>query len=195
MLPSLATRWFAPRLRRFISAHPEIDLRVTASRHLVDFTAEGVDAAIRYTPRPQGDLQQTMLGREQVIPVCSPDYAERLELGAPEDLRKSTLLHGDIPEDWGAWFKAAGLAGQPPSGPRLGDDGAILQAAIDGQGVALGRSRLVEADINAGRLMAPFKTSLDASYAYWFVCPKETAARDNVERVKVWFCSEFAAVR
>lgn len=192
MLPSLAARWFAPRLGRFIAAHPDIDLRVTASRHLVNFAAEGVDAAIRYTPHPQGAFEQTKLGREQVTPVCSPEYAAELGFDEPEDLSKAVLLHGDIPEDWNAWFKAAGLSKRPPSGPSLGDDGAILQAAIDGQGVALGRSRLVQADIEAGRLIAPFGTALEASFSYWFVRPREVPARDNVERVKDWFRSEFA---
>ncbi|MEL7451734.1 MAG: LysR substrate-binding domain-containing protein [Pseudomonadota bacterium] len=69
---------------------------------------------------------------------------------------RATLLCGDIPEDWAAWFAAAGCGRSPQSGPRLGDDGAILQAAVEGQGIALGRSLLVADDIASGRLITPF---------------------------------------
>lgn len=192
MLPSVAARWFAPRLGRFIAQHPGIDLRITASRHLVDFSAEGVDAAIRYSPRPPSHLAAVKLGTETVGPVCSPDYARRLGLDAPDDLARATLLHSDIPEDWSAWFAAAGCSMDPQAGPRLGDDGAILQAAIDHQGVALGRSLLVAGDIAAGRLVAPFSKSLVASFAYWFVTPKDRATTDPVIAVGTWLADRFA---
>ena len=191
MLPSVASKWFAPRLGRFMAAHPEIDLRLTASRHLVDFASEGVDAAIRYSPSPSGQLAATMLGTETVRPVCSPEYARDHDLKTPDDLIRATLLCGDIPENWTAWFEAAGCSHPPPTGPRLGDDGAILQAAVEHQGVALGRSLLVADDIAAGRLIAPFTTSLKASHAYWFVRPKNTAPSPPVDLVQDWLACQF----
>lgn len=191
MLPSVAARWFAPRLGRFLVAHPTIDLRITASRHLVDFAAEGVDAAIRYSPSPTGNLRTTKLGTETVQPVCSPDYARDLDLRMPDDLSRTTLLCGDIPEDWSAWFEAAGCERPPPNGPRLGDDGAILQAAVDHQGVALGRSLLVSDDISAGRLVSPFNVSLVASHAYWFVQPDGIANSAAVDATRQWLIEQF----
>ncbi|MEM9470987.1 MAG: LysR substrate-binding domain-containing protein [Pseudomonadota bacterium] len=193
MLPSVAARWFAPRLGSFLKTKPGIDLRITASRHLVDFAAEGVDAAIRYSRSPASDLNALKLGTETVLPVCSPDYARRFALKSPEDLRAATLLCGDLPEDWPAWFEAAGCAHLPPGGPRLGDDGAILQAAVEHQGVALGRSLLVADDIAAGRLVAPFSVSLDASYAYWFVQPKGMTTTSAVEAVRDWLVEQFCS--
>ncbi|MEM1046036.1 MAG: transcriptional regulator GcvA [Pseudomonadota bacterium] len=192
MLPSIATRWFAPRLGRFLARHPEIDLRITASRHLVDFAAEGIDAAIRYSPRPSPHLEAVKLGTETVQPVCSPDYARRQGLQVPADLYRVTLLHGDIPEDWSSWFAAAGCKQPPPSGPRLGDDAAILQAAQDHQGVALGRSLLVADDIAAGHLISPFDVSLNASHAYWFVYPKSSAPTKAIKAMHTWLAAEFA---
>jgi LysR family glycine cleavage system transcriptional activator len=192
MLPSVAARWFAPRLGSFLSTNPEIDLRITASRHLVDFASDGVDAAIRYSPGPTGNLDATKLGTEIVLPVCSPDYAKKHGLSTPEDLQHATLLCGDIPEDWPAWFKAAKCQQPPNMGPRLGDDAAILQAAVEHQGVALGRSLLVADDIAAGRLVAPFTTSLDASYAYWFVRPKTNAPSEALIAVKDWLIDQFS---
>ncbi len=191
MLPSVATRWFAPRLGDFLTSHPEIDLRITASRHLVDFTSEGVDAAIRYSPAPPSNLEAIKLGTETVTPVCSAKYAEDHRLNAPQDMYRTTLLCGDIPEDWPAWFEAAGCEHTPHAGPRLGDDGAILQAAVAGQGVALGRSLLVADDIAVGRLVAPFTAALDASYAYWFVRPKDMVTAKAVEAVKAWLVAQF----
>lgn len=191
MLPSVAARWFAPRLGSFMAANPDIDLRITASRHLVDFASEGVDAAIRYSPAPPRDLEGVKLGTETVTPVCSPAYAKDHALRAPADMYRATLLCADIPEDWPAWFKAAGCEHPPPKGPRLGDDGAILQAAVEGQGVALGRSLLVADDIATGRLVAPFAKHLDASYAYWFVRPQHMAPTAAIDAVKTWLVHQF----
>ncbi|MEM6384185.1 MAG: LysR substrate-binding domain-containing protein [Pseudomonadota bacterium] len=191
MLPSVAARWFAPRLGAFLQSNPGIDLRIAASRHLVDFAAEGVDAAIRYSPSPSGQLEAVKLGAETVTPVCSPDYRRTLHLNAPSDLYRATLLCGDIPEDWQAWFRAARCEEPPPPGPRLGDDAAILQAAVESQGVALGRSKLVQDDIAAGRLIAPFNVSLDASYAYWFVRPTGIPTTQAVEAVQRWLQEQF----
>jgi len=191
MLPSVAARWFAPRLGRFLAANPMIDLRITASRHLVDFAAEGVDAAIRYGLLPSSNLEAVKLGTETVTPVCSERYAQDNGLTTPDDLYRATLLHGDIPEDWSAWFEAAGCQWRAPTGPRLADDGAILQAAVDGQGVALGRSLLVADDIVARRLVAPFTVSLEASHAYWFVRPKHTASTHAIDAVKAWLVDQF----
>lgn len=193
MLPSVATRWFAPRLGDFLAAHPSIDLRITASRHLVDFAAEGVDAAIRYSPAPSKTLEAVKLGTETITPVCTPHYAQDHALRTPADLYDTTLLFGDIPEDWPAWFKAAGCDRPPPDGPRLGDDGAILQAAADGQGVALGRSLLVQDDIAVGRLVRPFDVTLDASHAYWFVRPKVTTPKPALDAVGSWLARQLMA--
>lgn len=191
MLPSVATRWFAPRLGDFMAANPDIDLRITASRHLVDFASEGVDAAIRYGPAQSSSLNAIKLGTETVTPVCSATYAKNQALHAPADMYRATLLCGDIPEDWPTWFEAAGCHNPPPAGPRLGDDGAILQAAVDGQGVALGRSLLVADDIATGRLVAPFAISLNASHAYWFVRPKDMTSTHAIDAVMTWLVGQF----
>lgn len=191
MLPSVAARWFAARLGSFLAANPEIDLRITASRHLVDFASEGVDAAIRYSRAPQSHLEAIKLGTETVTPVCSADYAHDFALNAPQDMYRATLLCGDIPEDWPTWFDAAGCHEPPPTGPQLGDDGAILQAAVEGQGIALGRSLLVADDIATGRLVAPFCTALEASHAYWFVRPKTATPTQATNAVKAWLVDQF----
>lgn len=192
MLPSVAAKWLAPRLNSFIQSHPQIDLRVTASRHLVDFVAEEVDAAIRYGKGSWPGLIAHRLAEETVTPVCTRTYADAHELHQPEDLFRAVLLHSDIEENWKAWFRAADLEGRPvPRGPRLGDDAATLQAALDGQGVALGRSILIADDLRTGRLISPFPIQLRASYSYWFVTPITASATQDLHSVYEWLKTEF----
>lgn len=196
MLPSVAAKWLAPRLERFTAAQPEIDLRISASRNLVDFTREMIDGAIRYGPGGWRNLETTWLGSESVQPVCAPSLRTKHGIAGPSDLLRVPLLHADIAEDWAAWFSAAGLANaEVPRGPKLGDDTAILQAVLLGQGVALGRSLLVADDLAAGRLVAPFDVRLEASYSYWFVCPKgagEGPVGESLAVVRDWIVQEFA---
>lgn len=190
MLPSVAAKWLAPRLGLFTNQHPRIDLRISASRSLVNLKAEGVDGAIRYGLGDWPGLEAIWLGSETVQPVCAPASVEKIGIIRPSDLLKTPLLHAEIAEDWAAWFAAAGIKDtEVPRGPKLGDDTAILQAAISGQGVALGRSLLVREDLEAGRLVAPFAEKLDASYSYWFVFP--SGGSKNLATVKDWIIREF----
>jgi len=192
MLPSVATKWLAPRLERFAQAHPDIDLRISATRNLVDFAAEGIDAAIRYGKGEWPGVIATPLGSETVRPVCTPEYALKLDLTTPTGLLRATLLRSDIAEDWSKWFAATGISDVAiPRGPKLGDDTATLQAALDHQGVALGRSMLVANDLESGRLITPFPTTLHASYSYWLVCPISSDSRRHLSLVKNWIVSEF----
>lgn len=193
MLPSVASKWLAPRLGGFLSRHPDIDLRVSAARRLVDFAREGVDAGLRYGKGRWPGLEAEFLGAETVFPVCAPAYAARLSLNAPADLARAALLHSDILEDWRAWLGAVGL--EPPTdlrGPRLAEDGASIQAAIEGQGVALSRSRLVERDLDAGRLVAPFAYRLPAAYSYWLVWPESARPSAAREAFLAWALEAFS---
>lgn len=190
MLPSVAAKWLAPRLGEFTRQNPQIDLRISASRNLVDFEREGIDAAIRYGTGNWPGVEAVLLATETVQPVCAPSLLQELDIRRPVDLLTAPLLHADIAEDWATWFKRAGVDGVDiPRGPKLGDDTANLQAALTGQGVALGRSLLVADDLKAGLLVAPFSEKLTASYSYWFVAPP--GSRENVAIVKDWIIQSF----
>jgi len=194
MLPSVAARWLAPRLGDFITAHPDIDLRIAASRQFTDFEAEGVDAAIRYGAGDWSAVGATHLAGEEIIPVCSPGYARELSLTQPPDLARANLLHGDLPEDWRDWFRAAGVTDLVPGrGPHFGDANALMQAAIGGLGVALGRSLLIADDLRTGRLVEPFGPRLCARYAYWFIVPRDRPLTERLVRVRDWLVEQFAA--
>ncbi|MEH6494555.1 MAG: transcriptional regulator GcvA [Pseudomonas marincola] len=192
MLPSVAAKWLAPQLGSFTQNHPEIDLRVSATRHLVDFAAEGIDAAIRYGKGEWPGTLAIRLGTERVQPVCTPEYAQNMNLKTPADLLRATLFWGDIAEDWRKWFTAAGVSKiDTMRGPKLGDDTAILQAVIDHQGVALGRSLLTKTDLETGRLIAPFPVMLEASYSYWLVSPVGHEEGQSLAAVKDWIIGAF----
>lgn len=193
MAPSLNTKWFAPRLGHFIQSHPGIDLRVAASQVLVaDFDADEIDAAIRYGTGDWANVNSELLAEETVTPVCSPAYAERVGLKVPADLLNTTLLQTESMDNWITWFKAAGLEHPAASkGPYLGDGSAILQAVIDGQGVALGRSILTADDLRAGRIIVPFQLRLKASYSYWLVTPSHRTASANLTAVRNWLKQSF----
>ncbi|MEH6631012.1 MAG: transcriptional regulator GcvA [Halopseudomonas aestusnigri] len=192
MLPSVAAKWLASRLGLFINQYPDIDLRISATRNLVNFEAESINASIRYGRGKWAGLDAILLARETISPVCTPAYAEKIKLASPSDLTRATLFHTDIEENWAAWFHAAGYSKvQIPRGLQLGDDAATLQATIDGQGIALGRSVLVADDIAMGRLIHPFKTTLKASFSYWFVTPTGSELTSDLLDVRFWIQSEF----
>jgi LysR family glycine cleavage system transcriptional activator len=192
MLPSIAACWLAPRMAKFAAAHPRVELRLSASRHLVDFHREGIDAAIRYGAGKWPEVVSELLATEQLFPVCSPGYAAELMLKAPRDLERATLLHSDNPDSWQDWLAAAGCAdlftGQ---GVYMDEDTALLRAAADGEGIALGRSLLAADDLAKGRLVSPFDIRIPAAFSYWFVKPLKARGDDNVELVRTWLMTEF----
>lgn len=193
MLPSVAACWMAPRMREFAAAHPDVELRVSASRHLVDFQREGIDAAIRYGPGGWADVAAEPLAQETISPVCSPAYAEALALDEPRDLARATLLHTDVPDGWRSWFAAAGCPEVfTDKGVYLDEDAALLRAAAEGEGMALGRSVLVAGDLAQGRLVAPFDIRIPATFSYWFVTPADARPRREIEQVRSWLTAEFA---
>ena len=194
MMPSLATKWFAPRLGKFIEFHPNIDLRIAATQELVvDFDAEEIDAAIRYGAGEWAGLNAELLAKETMTPVCSPDYAERIGLNRPTDLLSATLLPTATVENWTTWFRAAGIeSSAEPKGPYIGDASAVLQAVIDGQGVALGRSVLMADDLRAGRVVAPFQLEMKSSFSYWFVTPLLVEDSRNLRAVRNWLKDAFS---
>ena len=194
MLPSVATNWFAPRLGRFIENHPDIDVRICASRKLVDFKKEDIDLAIRYGKGKWPGYKAQRLATETIFPVCTPAYAKHMKLTTPADLKKATLFYADINENWKLWFRKAGLIDNDiPTGPKLGEEAAIRQAVCDGLGVSLGRSVLIADDLKTGRLIAPFPITLNASFSYWLVTLDGQALSPNITTVIDWIRNEFSS--
>lgn len=190
-LASLAAKWLLPRLSAFQEAHPGIDVRITTSTSLVDFQRDRVDAAIRYGRGQWAGLRSDWLMADELFPVCSPSMLQGSKpLKCPEDLRDHVLLHtsGANTDDWRLWLTAAGLPTDISRQPGLTFDLTFVtvQAAIDGIGVAMGRTSYVQDDIAKGRLVVPFKIALPADAGFYLVSPQGRADTPKLAAFRSW---------
>jgi LysR family transcriptional regulator, glycine cleavage system transcriptional activator len=193
--PDFAAKWLVNRLGRFADAHPEIDLRVSATMHHVDFAREDVDLAIRHGNGDWPGLDAVNLCGEELFPVCSPALLKsRRGVHSPEDVLQFPLLHLDDRRDWSRWLEVAGAAGEGLlHGPILNHASMLIDAAINGQGIALARTTLVAADLIDGRLIRPFQIALPLKNTYWIVCPRATSMLPKIVAFRDWLLAEAAA--
>ena len=190
--PAFAAKWLVPRLSGFREARPEIDVWLTPTLHLVDFTRGEVDAAVRWGDGEWPGLRADLLGAMNVFPVCSPRLLRGPHpLRTPADLRHHPLLHDAGGEDWRRWLLAAGVDGVDPTpGLHFHDSSLVIQAAVEGQGVALAYSALAADDLAERRLVRPFEISLPTDYAYYFVCPEASAEIHKIAAFRDWMLAE-----
>lgn len=194
-LVSVASKWLLPRLPSFQQANPDIDVRISASTDLVDFRQGGIDAAIRYGRGDWKGLRADFLMSDEIFPVCSPALLSTSKgLNTPADLLDHTLLQvsGMTAGDWNRWLSAAGESATLAEGPRLTFDLAMMavQAAVDGQGVCIGRSTYVADDLRAGRLVAPFALRLKDELGFYLVTPHETADSKKIVALRTWLMAQ-----
>jgi len=191
---SFAAGWLVQRLKRFRAKHPDIDVRVTTTDTPVDFARSDVELSIRYGTGPWPGTETIPLFTEEIFPVCSPKLVEGAHpLREPKDLRHHTLLHDDMPVTWGNWLKAVGIEDiDAERGPSYMRSNFVIQAAIDGEGVALGRSRLVARELDEGRLVKPFELSLPSSFSYFVVYPLASKDRPKIVAFRDWLLEEAA---
>ncbi|MBF9233465.1 LysR substrate-binding domain-containing protein [Microvirga alba] len=201
---SFAAWWLVPRLGRFATRHPRIEVRIAAMEELPDFVRDGVDLAIAAQPPSQAMLTATSmpLVREEVFPVCSPALLNADGGFQVEDLKRHALLREDgyprsglhplRPElDWNVWLEHLGLTGVEPYGPQFSHFGLALRAAIDGAGLVLGRSPMVDAELAAGRLVRPFgDIKMLASKTYVALWPKTIANDARVVAMREFLLDE-----
>jgi LysR family glycine cleavage system transcriptional activator len=193
---SFAAKWLVPRLQRFRERRPDIDVRIDADDALTDFRRDDVDLAIRYGRGTYPGLSSVLLLQDIVFPVCSPKLLEGPHpLREPSDLKHHTLLHDkDVVEDWLTWLRTAGVTGVDPArGPTFSHSAMLIEAAIAGQGVALGRRSMVARDLREGRLVQPFPLSLEAQFCYWIVCPESNAEKPKIAEFRTWLLEEAAS--
>jgi LysR family transcriptional regulator, glycine cleavage system transcriptional activator len=196
--PTLASRWLLPRLRDFSDRCPDISVTVDTSRRQVGFPVDGFDFAIRMSRAPVAGAAWTRLFGEQLVPVCSPAYrASLVDESGTIDLRRATLIHvTTASEDWSAWLDARGIDGLEPSGGlRVDTIQLAFEAAIRGQGVALGRRPLVDGDLAAKALVELSPETIVAETAYWLVSSESADRRPDLLRFKRWLIGEAEAFR
>ncbi|MEM8731264.1 MAG: transcriptional regulator GcvA [Pseudomonadota bacterium] len=192
--PAFTARWMAPRFYEFARAHPEIELRFSASLRIMDFERDEVDVAIRFGQGSDPGLYSLPLAFEWATPVMLPEWAERYQ--TPEDLTRAPLLVDeslsflDPPCDWAAWFRAVGLDHRPSGGAQFSQGDHAIDAALAGAGVALGRRALVIKDLHEGRLVAPFKVALRPDAQFRFLCPEGMQERPAIRAFRDWILTE-----
>ena len=192
--PAFTAKWLAPRLYEFAQAHPEVELRFSASLRIMDFGRDAIDVAIRFGTRAQDDLYSLPLAKEWVCPVMTPALAEKYT--TPESLQDAVLIHDDSisflnpKRDWTAWFAGMGVGYAPAHGPRFSQADHAVDAALAGVGVVLGRRSLIVKDIAEGRLVMPFKHALWTGARFRFLCPAGTETRPQVAAFRDWILSE-----
>ena len=191
--PDFAAKWLVYRLGRFAESYPGIDLRVSATANHVDFAREDVDLAVRHGDGKWPGLDVVPLCSEQLFPVCSPKLVSGPNpIATAPDLLKFTLLRLDDGKTWAKWFEAAGVTDPVVHGPILNHASMLIEAAVDGQGVALARTTLAARDIINGRLVRPIDVSLRMSNTYWIVCPKVTSSMPKIATFRNWLLAEAA---
>ena len=192
-----ASLWLIPRLPRFTSLHPGIDVRISATTDMLNLERSLVDLAIRYCAPDMVPEGAVRLFGEEILPVCSPSLLREKPLRRPTDLPNHTLLHFDYPGavksfmDWGTWLTALGIG-------KLGSAGSLhftqyeqmIQAAMNGQGIALGRQPLVNELIASGALAVPFNEAVVASRAYFLIESPTASGKPNVRRFSEWLLDE-----
>lgn len=205
MEPSFAAKWLVPKLDRFRAAYPNLQVRIDATDKVIDFQIDNVDMAVRYGGGDYPGLIVERLLSEEIFPVCSPHVLDGpVPLRTPEDLRRHTLIHldwdlGDVTAPtWRMWLLAAGVHDIDfTRGPVYSMKSLALQAAMEGQGVALASSVLVADDLAEGRLVVPFDLSVcdPLDFAYHIVIPKRTANLPKVIAFREWLLSEQAVAQ
>jgi LysR family glycine cleavage system transcriptional activator len=198
--PSLAAKWLVPRLGAFEQKHPQVDVWLSAGIELVDLAAGEVDVAIRYGAGRYPGLEVKRLMGEEVLPVASPDLLKENPLSGPQDLARHVLLHDGSPDlddscpDWSMWLAARGLKGIDGNrGPRFNQSSLVIEAAVNGRGVALAKRTLAQADLEAGRLVAPLQIATAVDFAYYLVHPKAKGRLPQVKAFIGWIEAEAQA--
>jgi LysR family glycine cleavage system transcriptional activator len=200
--PAFAAKWLLPRIEGFHAAWPDTDVRLDTNLKPVDFTAQGIDIGVRYGAGAWPGLVAEKLMEEEIYPVCSPVLLRRQgQPGKPGDLAHETLIH-DLSMDsyagfpsWDAWLDSAGAADVATTrGMRINNSAAVLQAAIDGSGIALARSVMARDDLAAGRLVRLFpEIEFSSALAYYVVYRPECAALPRLIAFRNWLRDEAAA--
>jgi LysR family glycine cleavage system transcriptional activator len=167
---------------------------------VVDFAAGEVDVAIRYGSGRYAGLEVTRLMQESVVAVTSPELIESNPLNDLEDLAHHILLHDGSPDaddscpDWTMWLAARGMRGvDGMRGPRFNQSSLVIEAAVNGRGVALAKRTLAAADLEAGRLVSPIHISTAVDFAYYLVHPKAKGRLPQVKAFMAWIKTEAEA--
>jgi DNA-binding transcriptional LysR family regulator len=195
-----ASLWLIPRLSRFRARHPSIDVFISADNQIVDLERDHIDLAVRYCSEEAAPAGAPKLFGERLLPVCAPALLRdpSRPLRSPEDLAHHVLLHIDDERgrfawlNWSAWLAAIGIHDLKPAGSlHFNHFDQVMQATVDGQGVALGRIPLINDLLRQGKVIPPFKDDKYATSRGYFVITSSWAAqRPGAQAFVDWLVEE-----
>ncbi len=193
--PALTAKWLAPRIFDFARAHPDIELRFSATLRRLDFDRDDVDVAIRFAQEEFKSLYSVPVRNDWLTPVMTPKLAE--VYSTPESLIDAPLLYDDSLDfledacDWPAWFRAARIPyPEGKRGAHFSNADHAIDAAVAGVGVALGRRPIIMKDVMEGRLVMPFKLALEMNARFYFLCRKGAETTPAIAALRDWFIAE-----
>lgn len=192
LTPSFAIQWLIPRLSEFSKIHPDIDVKIKAVDYEENSLTDDVDVAIYYGMGNWPNVQADKLHTEFFIPVCSPLLlAGEHPIQIPADLKHHTLLHDMTRNNWNEWIKLANVKDiNVNQGPIFSHSSMVLQAAIHGQGVALGHNILAKPEIESGRLITPFNEVLLSKKSYYLICREAQIDSAKIATFRNWLLEE-----
>jgi LysR family glycine cleavage system transcriptional activator len=196
--PSFAATWLVGRIGKFKARHPEVDVLLDANLRDDVLELGAADALVRWGAGDFPGLATTLLFKESVFPVCSPQLITgESPLKAPSDLKSHTLLHLEATPaypswpTWSDWLKAAGARDVDAAhGVFLNNMAMAMRAAAQGQGVALSSFAIAADELAAGRLVAPFATSVETPFGYYFLCRPEEAGAPRIKALREFLVKE-----
>ncbi|KQW72367.1 transcriptional regulator GcvA [Ensifer sp. Root127] len=192
VLPSFAANWLVSRLAGFMSKHPKIEVELEPTLRLTDFASDDVDLAIRFGIGRWEGVKAEWLMNEKLSPVASPTlFGDGSRFVEPADLLRHTLLGSWNPVDWELWLGETGVDIRSARVLQLTDYNIVLQAALNGQGVAIGRMHMVRDHLAAGRLIQAFpQTVRSERVSYWLVMPQNRRLSAGAAAFAAWLKEE-----
>jgi len=202
VLPSLASKWLVPRLYDFRAKHPEIEVRISATDRVEQIGQGGIDIAIRYGRGRWPGVDSELLLQDDLFPICSPALLDGdPPLRQPSDLQHFNLLNDSTWEAarfdfWHHWLAQAGVTGlELKGGFSFNYSNLLVQAAVDGLGIALGNTLLAGDDLKAGRLVKPFDITVSLDTAYYVVYVRDALKRQKIRAFRDWLVEQIAPFR
>ncbi len=193
ILPTLGTRWLAPRLRGFLSRHTGITINLVTRLTRFDFAVEAIDAALHFGQPDWPGCGFAHLRDEVVLPVCSPALQAQLRYATPSDLLQGPLLHlASRPDAWERWFAAQDVTARHVRGMLFDQFATLAQAAVSGLGVALMPRFLFQDELRSGKLVPVLDLPVKSDGAYYLCWPDGQKDYPPLVAFRNWICAEAA---
>ncbi|ANT53335.1 LysR family transcriptional regulator [Mesorhizobium amorphae] len=191
ILPTFGTRWLMPLIPDFVASNPDITINFVTRIGRFDFARERLDAAIHHGQPDWPDADSTLLMRETVIPVVSPEFLASRDIVTPADICRLPLLHmATRPGAWSEWFEEQGLSAPTGPGMQFEQFGTVAQACTAGLGVALLPQVLIAGELQRGQLVPTPGQPMQSRSAYYLVVPHDKRGHPPVASFRDWLLGQ-----